>query len=181
MSGCTHASSRFKWMCPDLHIVPMDVNRDSAKRMQALSEIRAANESNPTSFNADDLYVSFAKMISLSYSRDETKSRALDAIDTEDKFQAMIVYGIYGETDSHGSIDYLWCAMPLRRHGVAHSMLNRALSDMRAWGALSCSLWVGANNKTGREFYRHTGWQESSLTSRGYHLCKRSLLTLENI
>ncbi len=63
-----------------------------------------------------------------------------------------------GQDGRRGYLFHLAVDKACRKKGVGKAIVNRALSKLASIGITKCLIFVFAKNRTGRKFWKHTGW-----------------------
>ncbi len=72
-----------------------------------------------------------------------------------------IVGGILACHDGRrGYLYHLAVAPSHRRQGIARAMVDESLAGLAAAGISRCSIFLVADNETGADFWRNSGWRE---------------------
>jgi len=73
----------------------------------------------------------------------------------------VIVGAILSSHDGRrGFIYHLAVAADERRKGIGRALVQKCMKRLRSVGIPKCHIVVFARNRTGQQFWRHTGWTE---------------------
>lgn len=75
----------------------------------------------------------------------------------EGKLVGTVLCGYDGR---RGYLFHLAVDKTCRKKGVGKAMVDRALSKLASIGITKCLIFVFGKNRTGRKFWKHTGWTE---------------------
>lgn len=64
-----------------------------------------------------------------------------------------------GHDGRRGYLYHMAVAEPHRKHGIARTLLSKALHSLLEAGIRKCHLMVFGSNHSGRQFWEHIGWQ----------------------
>jgi ribosomal-protein-alanine N-acetyltransferase len=82
--------------------------------------------------------------------------------------EALIGFGVMGQTSGRGEIESLAVSLAWRQHGVGRRLCEELMAWARARGATEASLEVRLSNAAARALYRQLGFRECGMR-RGYY------------